>query len=730
MPPFPSPEEDDDNNNNNNHVITSNWDEETVVRTNTTTTHPHGEEEEEDHAANTATSNSSSSGNCGNNNNVDLKQQGVHMDNLKRLLLFLEGDDESSEMIQDLGKKKITAVVELMKQNRTNPSILEECCWILYYESKHNPSFKRGVARLFQAIQEFPHLVNMHQAACAAIANVVQANPDASSRISPSSVQVLVNSLKLHENNTDIVQAVLRVLSLLDLYPSSLEMVSSLMQCVKHHLKNAELQGLGLHVLSNSILALNNFQRNHPDKLPEQPPTAILDVRLILRSFRQHNLSHSHSHSSEEDHGRAVAQYASQTLARALQTPHPIYGATPQIIAAAGGMEVLQQSLQEHIHHPNVQAAVLSALWELLKHSSQQPSPKQQQQQQVVTTPSKSFITSARKQKKTTTATTTEIAKAVIQCLQHNQNTSTTTTITTSTSTSNIACATAGLGVLHCLTTIKDDSSSPSSSNINNHLNQKNDWMMTGLETILQCMKEYPLNDGVILQGLLLLKHCSRQSFELQKNMVQLHGIPVVLDAMRHFLAKNHLDLQDAAFSTIRNLAAHPDHRLPIANMGGISTLVVTTTIFQNQPALQAYGCDALGRLAKSSSPTKNNKDRSSSTNSCCLEWMHTEHALGVAIKAMQQHPLHAGVVDRACFLLEGLLSYPPCLQEALKEQYDLYQLLLKAQVPAKPESTDRLVTLIQTLERHPHNNRKSWLLGRIRLLPHRNNHHVAANSS
>jgi hypothetical protein len=601
-----------------------------------------------------------------------IERQVVHFENLKRLLLFLEDDtggaaaESTKTRINELlTKKNVSTVVDLMKSNKNDEkftddeSVLEECCWILYYESIHNPSFKKGVARLFQALEEYPNHIAMHRAACAAIRNVVEANPEASERISPQSMSVLVIALQTHRDQTELVGVVLGVLALLHFPNPSLTgvAVQQILLAMKHHFMDASIQAIALRTLANTISYSST--NNSSSSSSSQP----IDVRLLLRSMRQH---------AQDPY---VQQYGCCALRHLSSTSSNNNGySTPQIITGAGGMEVLLDAMKAHIDHPLVQEHALAALHHLLSAEQQQgessaAAAAASSSSSKSISPPKPVITSARNRQQKTITTTDLVLSTVLMAMKRNEH--------------SVQVQIQGLQVL--------------SRDIRN---EHYEWMLSegGLDVILTAMTNFPLQVDTAKMGCVLLKNVSRTSMDYQRAITAKNGISVVLTAMRRHIqedSKSHLEIQDAAFGCIRNLCAHQDNRRQLALEGGISTLAVTLTVFWKDAAIQAYGCDALGRLAKEPD--------------LLLTIFEVENGIGVAMDAMTHHPDHAGVQDRACFLLYGLSEYHPALLSMTNEK-GILPLLLKSKVPAKKEAVDRLHQLIKRVESV---GKRGWFFGR-----------------
>ena len=124
-------------------------------------------------------------------------------------------------------------------------------------------------------------------------------------------------------------------------------------------------------------------------------------------------------------------------------------------------------------------------------------------------------------------------------------------------------------------------------------------------------------------------------------------------------------------------------HKFMMEN-GGISCILATMTIHRNDAAIQAYGCDALGRLlllanqsnnaiiVASSSARKtmiNSTDISialstpTNPNFAIHKTIYVENGINIALSAMIEHRTHSGVQDRAIMYLLQLSYYEAALK-------------------------------------------------------------------
>jgi hypothetical protein len=94
------------------------------------------------------------------------KQQ---IDLLSKLRAVLQHRVQQQKANPELGALLGPPVVEVMRQNPANEELIEESTCILYLLSILDPSFKKGVARLFKAMEDHRENVAIQRAACAAI---------------------------------------------------------------------------------------------------------------------------------------------------------------------------------------------------------------------------------------------------------------------------------------------------------------------------------------------------------------------------------------------------------------------------------------------------------------------------------------------------------------------------------------------------------------------------------
>ena len=166
-----------------------------------------------------------------------------------------------------------------------------------------------------------------------------------------------------------------------------------------------------------------------------------------------------------------------------------------------------------------------------------------------------------------------------------------------------------------------------------------------GLDVLLTTLHNFCDDPEICTWVCEILKNFTRpvssQARDLQRAVASKEGIPIMLTAMRKHLGDS--KFQDSAMACMRNLVLHPANRA-LVDEGGISTILVTMTVNSTHAAIQAYGCDALGRLAMD----------------CSEKIRYTidvERGMQVALQAMKDHPAHPGVQDRVVFFLVNMTT-------------------------------------------------------------------------
>lgn len=203
-----------------------------------------------------------------------------------------------------------------------------------------------------------------------------------------------------------------------------------------------------------------------------------------------------------------------------------------------------------------------------------------------------------------------------------------------------------------------------------------------GLDVMLRAMTTFESSVDVASKSIELLKNFTRQSLDFQRAVFAKGGIGVVVGLMKtHRQAHS---VQDPAFACLRNIAIHPENRMTIVEQDGIPTMICNLQIYIGDAAIQAYGCDALGRLAQVSETA---------------ELILAQEGLETALRAMESHPNHPGVQDRAIFMLLALTTNAPDAVASLKQIPDALETIQHARIPQKEAAMERCAQLIKTCQ-------------------------------
>ncbi|CAJ1964100.1 unnamed protein product [Cylindrotheca closterium] len=202
-----------------------------------------------------------------------------------------------------------------------------------------------------------------------------------------------------------------------------------------------------------------------------------------------------------------------------------------------------------------------------------------------------------------------------------------------------------------------------------------------GLDSILKAMHKFGKSHSLVAQiGCELLVNVTRNSQDFQRAIWAKGGIELLLVCMRTHV-KN-LRVQDLGCCAVRNICLNKDNRKPVEEQGGISTLLVTLDFFVTNSTIQAYGLDALGRLAMDEG---------------CRQAIMEQRGIEAALSGIKHHRTHAGVQDRACFMLLNMTQSPNVTQRML--EMELLPIVQECKVPPKKAAMDRWNVLIQRLE-------------------------------
>ena len=279
----------------------------------------------------------------------DIPQQGHYLMKVQVLLQKRVYDDKDVTKLSPPVAAQLSAdVVEMMKHTtlKHNEQIMEECARILYCLSKLDPSFKKGVGRLFQAIQDHPQNLAIQRASAGAIRNVLAytstTSPDSAPRIA-SSIGVILDSMDRFPRDVKLWNIALEILAHLPLHSSlkSIFVSSGALQhtveAMKQHLRYATVQVTAYQVLAD--LSLDSSEEIKRQLLPCIP--------LLVRGMTQHAI-----HPKLQRYGCAVLNHLSSM---------------PEIVAV-GGIETLLVAMQGHENDVMVQDQSCCALSNLLSH--------------------------------------------------------------------------------------------------------------------------------------------------------------------------------------------------------------------------------------------------------------------------------------------------------------------------------------------------------------------------
>jgi len=212
-----------------------------------------------------------------------------------------------------------------------------------------------------------------------------------------------------------------------------------------------------------------------------------------------------------------------------------------------------------------------------------------------------------------------------------------------------------------------------------------------GLDSILRAMEKFGKSHSLVAQiGCELLVNVTRNSQDFQRAIWAKGGIELLLVCMRTHV-KN-LRVQDLGCCALRNICLNKDNRLPVEEQGGISTVLVTLDFFVTNSTIQAYGLDALGRLAM--------EER-------CRQVISEQRGIEAALTAMKHHRTHAGVQDRACFMLLNMTQSADATKKML--EMEILPIVRECKVPPKKACMDRWNVLIQRLESAQPTGIGSW---------------------
>lgn len=533
----------------------------------------------------------------------DINRQYEILSQLRALLQERLDRGDVSQLPLDIG----APVVEVIRQNGKKEQLMEECTCILYFLSIFDPYFKKGIARLFKALQDHPTNDSIHKASLAAIRNVVAANRDSLPRIAPST-PVILDSMSGFPDNVDLLSSALEVLENLASHTPSkpffvecgaLDQIEMTMQ---DHSHNPAIQGTILRTLSNLSFEAGPDIRS--DMLPMMPS--------VMASMREHP-----KYPKVQMYGLCTLQNISSSSVMA----SPLQRDAEDV--AIDSFHTILSIMKVHIEDVKVQEQGIKTLGNMIKDAGEG----------------------------TDLMIDDDGIMTMVEAMTRYSH--------------NLDIQTEGLDIMLSLVT----------KNADNH---ELLFSTGGLDVLLAAMITYPANVKVSTSGVLILKDFTRLSLDFQRAVSAKGGISVILTAMRKHAHND--DIQDPAFACMRNLCLHKDNRDTVKKEGGIAVALANMTHLKQNPAIQAYGCDALGRLA-----------------SIAVGEIFTNHGIEVALESMSEHPSHAGVQDRACFLLLALSEHRPALMHM--KDYKVLPIVQAATVPPKEQAMERKNALVSRLE-------------------------------
>jgi len=176
---------------------------------------------------------------------------------LSKLRALLQQKVQQQQQVSELGRLLGPSVVDVMRNQPANEELIEECTCILYLLSILDPTFKKGVARLFKAMEDHRDNAAIQRAACAAIRRVISKNPDAIPRIVPS-VGVILRSMTEHTGNAKFLCSALEVLAIVasnipakPIFVYRDGALNQVLAAMKKYPNDVSIQATALRTLSN-----------------------------------------------------------------------------------------------------------------------------------------------------------------------------------------------------------------------------------------------------------------------------------------------------------------------------------------------------------------------------------------------------------------------------------------------------------------------------------------------
>ena len=262
---------------------------------------------------------------------------------LAKLRAIMQQRVQKQQHVDELGTTLGPPVVEVMRQSPTNEELIEECTCILYLLSILDPSFKKGVARLFKAMEDHKSNVAIQRAACAGIRRVISKNPDAIPRIVPS-IGVILRSMTTHPDNAKFLCSALEVLAIVASHPPAKAIfvyrdgaLHQVVASMKNHPNDLSIQATGLRTLSNLSYGSGS----------DITASFGQTVTLIIRAMKRHIMHNK------------VQLYGCCTL-------HYIAKNHRDTIVDAYGISTILSAMKEYSHDTMLQEQGCAALFVLM----------------------------------------------------------------------------------------------------------------------------------------------------------------------------------------------------------------------------------------------------------------------------------------------------------------------------------------------------------------------------
>lgn len=258
---------------------------------------------------------------------------------LSKLRALLQHKVQQQEQVSELGRLLGPSVVDAMRNGPANEELIEECTCILYLLSILDPTFKKGVARLFKAMEDHRENVAIQRAACAAIRRVISKNPDAIPRIVPS-VSVILRSMTEHTGNAKFLCSALEVLAIIASNIPAKPIFVYRDGALNHVLAAMKKYPNDLSIQATALRTLSNLSYGSGEDILESFGPAITAVIRAMKRHIMHN---------------KVQLYGCCTL-------HYIADAYKNEITEAWGISTILVSMKEYAHDSMLQEQGCAAL--------------------------------------------------------------------------------------------------------------------------------------------------------------------------------------------------------------------------------------------------------------------------------------------------------------------------------------------------------------------------------